>query len=58
LCVQIDRITRANGFMVGMANKSYNNISAIYALMTICTVYGCDTAGHDAQAAARYLGRH
>jgi len=43
LCVQIDRITRANGFMVGMANKSYNNISAIYALMTICTVYGCDT---------------
>ena len=43
LCVQIDRITRANDFMVGMANKSYNNISAIYALMTICTVYGCDT---------------
>lgn len=43
LCVQIDQITRANGFMVGMSFRSFNSISAIHALMTICTVYGYQT---------------
>ncbi len=42
-CVQIDRITRANGFTVGMSNRSFNSISAIHALTTVCTVYGYDT---------------
>ncbi len=40
MCVQIDRITRANGFMVGMSARGFNNIPAIYALTTICAVYG------------------
>ena len=40
LCVQINRITRANGFTVGMSLRNFNNISAIHALMTICAVYG------------------
>ena len=43
LCVQIDRITCANGFMVGMSFRGFNNISAIFALMTIYTVYGAQT---------------
>ncbi len=43
LCVQIERITRANDFVVGMSLRSFNNISAIHALMTICTVYGVQT---------------
>jgi hypothetical protein len=43
LCVQIDRITCANGFMVGMSFRGFNNISAIFALMTIYTVYGVQT---------------
>lgn len=43
LCVEIDRITRANGFAVGMSFRSFNNISAIYALTTVCTVYGYGT---------------
>lgn len=43
MCVKIDRITRANGFVVGMSNRNFNNISAIYALTTICTVYGYET---------------
>ena len=40
MCVQIDRIARANGFIVGMSGKSFDNISAIYALITVCGVYG------------------
>lgn len=40
LCVQIDRITRANGFTVGMSGRNFNSIAAIFALSTICTVYG------------------
>ena len=40
MCVQIDRITRANGFMVGMSANRFNYIAAIYSLTTICTVYG------------------
>lgn len=43
LCVQIDRITRANGFTVGMSARGFNNIPAIFALTTICTVYGVQT---------------
>jgi hypothetical protein len=43
MCVQIERITHANGFVVGMSNYSFNNISAIYALTTVCTVYGYKT---------------
>ena len=42
LCVQIDRITRANGFIVGMSANRCNTIAAIYSLTTICTVYGYD----------------
>ncbi len=41
--VEIDRITRLNGFSVGTSYRSFGNIAAIYALTTICTVYGCDT---------------
>ena len=37
MCVQIDRITRANAFTVGMSASRFNNIAAIYALTTICT---------------------
>ena len=40
LSVQIDRITRANGFVVGMSANRFNSIAAIYALTTICEVYG------------------
>jgi len=40
ICVRIDAITRANGFMVSMSASRFNNIAAIYALTTICSVYG------------------
>lgn len=40
MCVMIDKICRANGFVVGMSSRNYNSISAIFALTTICTVYG------------------
>lgn len=40
ICVKIDEITRANGFTVGMSASRFNNIAAIYALTTICSVYG------------------
>jgi len=43
LCVQIDRITRANGFTVGMSYRNFNSIAAIFALTTVCTVYGFQT---------------
>ncbi len=43
MCVKIDRITRANGFSIGMSFGKFNNISAIFALTTICTVYGDQT---------------
>jgi len=43
LCVQIDRIARANGFMVGMSHRNFNAIAAIHTLTIICTVYGYDT---------------
>lgn len=43
MCVKIDQITRSNGFVVGMSNRSFNSIPAIYALTTICTVYGYET---------------
>jgi len=40
VCVHIDEICRANGYMVSMSSRGFNNISAIYALTTICAVYG------------------
>jgi len=40
MCVMIDRICRKNDFVVGMSAKSFSNIAAIYALTTICAVYG------------------
>lgn len=43
MCVRIDEITRANSFVVGMSNKCFNNLSAIFALTTICSVYGFET---------------
>ena len=43
LYVAIDEICRANGFTVGMAVQDFNTISAIFALTTICTVYGYNT---------------
>ena len=42
MCVMIDRICRKHDFVVGMSAKSFNNIAAIYALTTICAVYGYD----------------
>jgi hypothetical protein len=41
-CVMIDKICRDNGFEVGMSSRSFNHISAIFALQTICAVYGYD----------------
>jgi hypothetical protein len=43
MCVKIDEITRANGFEVGMSTRYFNNISAIFALTTRCSVYGYET---------------
>lgn len=43
MCVRIDAILRANGFAVGMSARGFNNIPAIFALTTICTVYGFQT---------------
>ena len=43
MCIRIDEIAHANGFMVGMSNRSFNNLSAIFALTTICSVYGYET---------------
>ena len=43
LYVAIDQICRANGFTVGMSTHDFNTISAIFALTTICIVYGYDT---------------
>jgi hypothetical protein len=40
MCVQIDAICRANGFVVGMSANRFHAIAAIYALTTICAVYG------------------
>jgi hypothetical protein len=40
VCVHIDEICRANGYVVSMSSRGFNNISAIYALTTICAVYG------------------
>ena len=40
VCVRIDEICRANGYIVSMSSRGFNNISAIYALTTICAVYG------------------
>lgn len=42
MCVQINRITHANGFTVGMSANRVNTIAAIFSLMTVCTVYGYD----------------
>jgi hypothetical protein len=43
LYVKIDEITHANGFAVSMGAKNFNSIGAIYALTTICSVYGYET---------------
>lgn len=43
MCVRIDEIVRSNGFVVGMSADRFNTIAAIFALTTICTVYGYDT---------------
>lgn len=40
MCVRIDAICRANGFVVGMSANRFHAIAAIYALTTICAVYG------------------
>jgi len=40
--IAIDRICRANGFIVGTSSNRFNTLAAIYALSTICTVYGYD----------------
>jgi len=40
MCVRIDEITRANGFVIGMGTERFNTIAAIFALTTICAVYG------------------
>jgi len=42
VCVHINEICQANGFTVSMSSKGFNSISAIYALTTICAVYGYD----------------
>jgi len=42
MCVMIDKICQDNGFTVGMSATRFNNIAAIYALTTICAVYGYD----------------
>lgn len=43
VCVRIDEICRSNGYTVSMSSRGFNNISAIYALTTVCAVYGYST---------------
>lgn len=45
MSVKINEITRSNGFTVGMSGRNFNSISAIFALITICSVYGSETLG-------------
>jgi hypothetical protein len=42
VCVRIDQICRDNGFLVSAGGHSFRCISAIFALMTVCAVYGYD----------------
>jgi len=42
MCVRIDEVCRANKYTVGMSGKNFNTIAAIFALSTICAVYGYD----------------
>ena len=43
MCVMIDKICRGNHFIVGTSTTKPNTIVAIYALTTICAVYGYET---------------
>ena len=45
VCVRIDETCRANGFVVSMSSRGFNNMSAIYALSTIAAVYGYEVLG-------------